>query len=761
MAKNTNCEKCGGELRDDTVDGLCPRCLMALSFASRTMPEGEALDLKVSLSPEEMRAYFPQFEILECLGRGGMGVVYKARQKALDRLVAIKVLAGERQDDIKFARRFEREAKMLAQMSHPNIVTVHDFGETDGLYYLVMEYVDGVNLRDLLQDGKIDPKQALAIVPPICEALEYAHDKGVVHRDIKPENLLLDREGRVKIADFGIASLVGVEGERSGTPPYMAPEQAKGIVDLRADIYALGAVLYEMLTGERLGKDPLRPSRRVAIDVRLDEIVLRALDREPERRYQTASEFRTMVETIMATPLATFRPSTSRQQPSPPEAPPEPAKAPGILAIVLGVVGIIAIIALATGVLALTIKQILKTPKAPAPMPSSQPTPSGSPLAGRDENHTQDLVQTTPSPGPQASPGDNLTVSSAISALKSASPREMRPLLKRLAEVPATAELRDNVIAAVKPLLDDVDAGAMAFEVFSLWAGKEQVPDLIEFVRIAPKSPRGRQSIKLLSRMGDARAAEPLAACLTDFHNLRYAKAALAALGDIAKPAVLPFYHHADRHAREAARELLRSYKVTEDELFAESIKALSGVGPESRCSAMHELSTAKLMPDQRLAAARAIRPLVTDGESRVRDTARNAMNTLASPDDSDFLLELLASTDDSARQFATELLVRFKDARAAKPIAVLLSDSHKSYPAGKALISLGSAAEPAVIPYLRHEDPFTRKRAAEVLTEIGTSASLATLQTAAKDPDFFVKVAAERALNAIKSRSGDANGQP
>jgi predicted Ser/Thr protein kinase len=301
------CKKCGSELRGDTAGGLCPRCLMALSFASKTMPEEERPNLQVSLSPEEMREHFPQYEIFECLGRGGMGVVYKARQKTLDRLVAIKVLAGERQGDLNFAKRFEREAKLLAQLSHMNIVTVHDFGEADGLYYLVMEYVDGVNLRELLREGKMAPEQALAIVPSICEALEYAHAKGIVHRDIKPENILLDRDGRVKIADFGIASLVGADGEKSGTPPYMAPEQEKGIVDRRADIYALGAVLYEMLTGERPEKDLVAPSKRVQMDVKIDEIVLRALEKEPERRYQTADEFRTMVETMAGPPRVAER----------------------------------------------------------------------------------------------------------------------------------------------------------------------------------------------------------------------------------------------------------------------------------------------------------------------------------------------------------------------------------------------------------------------------------------------------------------------
>ena len=255
-----------------------------------------------SVSPEEIAARLPQYEILEFLGRGGMGVVYKAGQTALDREVAIKVLAGEWQDDADFAARFEREAKTLAQMSHPNIVTIHDFGDAEGLYYIVMEFVDGVNLRDLLSDGKMEPEQALAIVPSICEALEYAHSKGVVHRDIKPENLLLDRDGRVKIADFGIASLAGTTKEVSGTPSYMAPEQANGSVDRRTDIYALGIVLYEMLTGERPEKDVVPPSSKVEVDVRIDEIVLRALEKKPERRYQTAREFCTTAELVMATP---------------------------------------------------------------------------------------------------------------------------------------------------------------------------------------------------------------------------------------------------------------------------------------------------------------------------------------------------------------------------------------------------------------------------------------------------------------------------
>ncbi|MCE9613831.1 MAG: protein kinase [Lentisphaerae bacterium] len=270
-------------------------------------------------APEEIAPLFPSLEILECLGRGGMGVVYKARQKSLNRLVALKILAPERVKDPAFAKRFVVEAEALARLNHANIVTIHDFGQADGLFYFVMEYVDGLNLRQLLHSGRIAPREALAIVPQICDALQYAHDAGIVHRDIKPENILLDRLGRVKVADFGLAKLVGQAepgpagtaaaaapmtegGKVIGTPQYMAPEQTDhpSEVDHRADIYSLGVVFYQMLTGEMPGKKLEPPSKKVVIDVRLDEVVLRALEANPERRYQQVSQVKTMVETIVA-----------------------------------------------------------------------------------------------------------------------------------------------------------------------------------------------------------------------------------------------------------------------------------------------------------------------------------------------------------------------------------------------------------------------------------------------------------------------------
>jgi len=300
---SSSCQRCGRTLPEDAPHGICPQCLVAMNFASMTAVSGEmGVGTKPAPSPEELAPHFPQLEILGFLGRGGMGVVYKARQKALGRLVALKLLAPEREHDEKFAARFVREARALATLDHPNIVTVHDFGQANGFFFLLMEYVDGLNLRQILQARKLTPEEALGIVPSLCDALQFAHERGVVHRDIKPENLLLAKDGRVKVADFGVAKIVGddVSAEEGvGTPAYMAPEQKETPrkSDNRADIYSLGVVFYEMLTGE-LPKDKIvPPSRRVSVDVRVDEVVLRALETSPELRWQTAASFRTGVET--------------------------------------------------------------------------------------------------------------------------------------------------------------------------------------------------------------------------------------------------------------------------------------------------------------------------------------------------------------------------------------------------------------------------------------------------------------------------------
>jgi predicted Ser/Thr protein kinase len=317
MAEMNKCPQCGEEIPADAPEGLCPNCLLKVDLRqdeSQAGPESNATTPYsgrfVPPQPAELAPHFPQLEILELLGQGGMGAVYKARQPGLDRLVALKILPREIGADPAFAERFTREARALARLSHPNIVAVYDFGRTpDGLFYFLMEFVDGVNLRQAIRAGSISPKDALAIVPQICDALQFAHDEGIVHRDIKPENVLLDKRGRVKIADFGLAKLLGhAPGDVSltgtqqvmGTLRYMAPEQMEGTkaVDHRADIYSLGVVFYELLTGEVPVGRFAPPSKKVEIDVRLDEVVLRALEEKPEQRYQHASDVKTEVEAI-------------------------------------------------------------------------------------------------------------------------------------------------------------------------------------------------------------------------------------------------------------------------------------------------------------------------------------------------------------------------------------------------------------------------------------------------------------------------------
>ena len=403
------CPQCGTPLPSGALAGLCPACLLKMGVAEDTVTDAK----QSTFSPPavaELAPLFPQLEILELIGKGGMGAVYKARQKQLDRVVALKILPPGIGDAPAFAERFAREAKALAKLNHPGIVTLYEFGVAAGilpavepgfqpggktagrcegvkksgaavsadanpdgkmppstaggtptatsLYYFLMEFVDGVNLRQLLHAGRVSPREALAIVPQICDALQFAHDQGIVHRDIKPENILLDRRGRVKVADFGLAKIVaqasspassggvpaaGSEntepggsanpqggtpalrdltdaGKVMGTPQYMSPEQihAPGEVDHRADIYALGVVFYQMLTGELPGKKIEPPSQKVHIDVRLDEVVLRALEKKPELRYQQASALKTQVETIAATPkLDNFDPAIASKAPAP------------------------------------------------------------------------------------------------------------------------------------------------------------------------------------------------------------------------------------------------------------------------------------------------------------------------------------------------------------------------------------------------------------------------------------------------------------
>ena len=305
---DNKCPQCGAPLPSGVLAGLCPACLFKQGAAADTAVPPETTAFQPP-SVEEVARLFPQLEILAFIGKGGMGAVYKARQPGLDRIVALKIIPPQTATGPGFIERFNREARALAKLNHPNIVAVYEFGQANGLPFFIMEFVDGLNLRQLERAGKLSAREALQIVPQICEALQFAHDEGIVHRDIKPENILLDKKGRVKIADFGIAKILSggpdvaitETGGSIGTPHYMAPEQMEKptTVDHRADIFSLGVVFYEMLTGELpLGKFAPPSSRKVEVDVRLDDVVLRALEKDPERRYQHASQVKTAVDTI-------------------------------------------------------------------------------------------------------------------------------------------------------------------------------------------------------------------------------------------------------------------------------------------------------------------------------------------------------------------------------------------------------------------------------------------------------------------------------
>jgi serine/threonine protein kinase len=303
---NEKCPSCGHELDQKTATGsknTCSRCLAEFLKGNTGIFEILTISpkLKGLFEPFKPGVLIQDMEILELIGQGGMGAVYKARQGKLDRIVALKILDPSLSESEEFITRFNQEAQALASLSHPNIVQVFDYGQSNGHFFIAMEFVDGVTLRDIMTTNRLDPADALRYVPQICDALEFAHSEDVIHRDIKPENILIDKRGNLKIADFGLAKMVGSKnkgttqftesGRVMGTPHYMAPEQFKDMstVDHRADIYSLGVVFYEMLTGDLpLGRFPV-PSETNGVDERLDNVVLKALEQDPSRRYQRIS----------------------------------------------------------------------------------------------------------------------------------------------------------------------------------------------------------------------------------------------------------------------------------------------------------------------------------------------------------------------------------------------------------------------------------------------------------------------------------------
>jgi len=344
-----------------TQGAKCPRCGTAVPESLLRRLGGACSKCLFEFAGEPDLPEFPNLEILGPLGKGGMGVVYKARQTRLNRTVAVKVLSERLMEEPQFIERFEREAAAMALLSHPNIVAIHDSGVHGGIPYLVMEYVEGTPLRKLLGKGPIEPRRALDIAASLCDALRYAHGRGVIHRDIKPENILIDKDGRVKVADFGLARLthdettpITLTGARLGTPSYMSPEQVErsAKIDHRADLYALGVVLYELLTGGLPIGHFKPPSKVVDVDHGIDRLVLRLLEKLPDSRPQSAAEAQAEIVRLRAGKNWT--------------------------AMGLAATAVLAVVAILLGF------WLRKTPESPAPAAVSSATPPAPPIPAPD-----------------------------------------------------------------------------------------------------------------------------------------------------------------------------------------------------------------------------------------------------------------------------------------------------------------------------------------------------------------------------------------
>lgn len=254
-------------------------------------------------SVEEMNAILPQYAFEKLAAYGGMGAVFRGRQRSLDRLVAIKILPPEFGAEPEFAERFKSEARAMAKLNHTNVVGVYDFGiTTGGHFYLVMEWIEGPTLHELIHKGSIPVRKVAHLGMQLCDALAYAHSHKILHRDIKPGNIMINQDDQVKVADFGLARPITGEAEENpfGTPDYAAPEiMARQAVDQRADIFAAGVVLYEMLTG-RVLKSPRRSVTEYApVSKRWDDLIDQATHADPAKRIQDALELRARISQVI------------------------------------------------------------------------------------------------------------------------------------------------------------------------------------------------------------------------------------------------------------------------------------------------------------------------------------------------------------------------------------------------------------------------------------------------------------------------------
>jgi serine/threonine protein kinase len=480
--------------------------------------------------------------------------------------VALKILPPMAGKDPGFAERFTREARALARLNHPNIVGVHDSGQAGAFYYLVMEFVDGANLREVERAGRLPPKQALQIVSQVCDALQFAHDEGIIHRDIKPENILLDKKGRVKITDFGIAKIIGATPEKIGltgardfvgTPHYIAPEQIEqpNAVDHRADIYSLGVVFYELLTGELpFGRFPL-PSSKVQVDVRFDDVVLRALEKEPERRYQHASEVKTDVQAIAGAPLPTISNPPGGRTPSP--VPPSN----GISAWKLVAIGGVALLLL-LAVAIIAVWLLVNSQRRQTNAPSLTQSPAERPVT---LNHRLlEGGERTNAPAPPAAAKlepKELTLTelrAALIDLKSSDSGRKQLASAILAGAKPT-ESRSNVVSALIPVLGDANWAVRlnAAQALGVWATPDAYQPLAKMLDDTEFSVRWK-AIDALTQWKNPQTAATLAGHMAHGLDVLETGRALRTFGEPAEAAVAGLLTATDHQVRYEACRVLK-----------------------------------------------------------------------------------------------------------------------------------------------------------------------------------------------------------
>lgn len=312
MSNIFTCPQCQKIVPADSPGGLCLDCFVRVIPQSGEAPgsNSDTIDFPDITDQKQVAEKLPQFELLQKLGSGYTGAVYKARDPELNRFVALKILPPLDALSPDSVERFNREAQVLAGFNHPHIVKVYHFHKSAGLMCIVMEYVDGASLRQAIQLGKLSAKETLTIIATICEALDQVHSRDVVHRDIKPENLLINSAGKVIVVDFGFATYprptagdprITQTGMQIGTLRYMSPEQMENskVVDRRSDLFSLGVVMYEMLTGELPMGVFEPPSKKVQVPDGIDDVVMRLLQKEPDYRYQSANDLRRELEKIL------------------------------------------------------------------------------------------------------------------------------------------------------------------------------------------------------------------------------------------------------------------------------------------------------------------------------------------------------------------------------------------------------------------------------------------------------------------------------